>query len=201
MKKIIGAVVLLTLAAFVSCKKDTIKPGTTSGNAQQVSTVNTDTKGTASTTAADDSLNNVKGIVRLQLAQDSINCDNILINFDPNSQAVYTPGKDAPTLLGFGKVSLSSFSSNNIPLSIYTLPLTQNGVKIRLAVNAQKDGVYMVNLKAIQSIPQAYDLWLMDRYRKDSVELRYNHTYAFNIIKSDTSSFGVNRFKLVIRTH
>ncbi|MBS1530205.1 MAG: hypothetical protein JSU01_07855 [Bacteroidetes bacterium] len=202
MKKLIGALVLLIAVAFVSCKKNIIKPDNTSGStSQQISTGNSgDSKGTTNATPADDSLNNVKGIIRLQLALDSINCDNILLNFDPNSQPVYTPGKDAPTLMGFGKVSLSSFSSNNIPLAIYTLPLTQKGVKIRLAVNAQSDGLYTLNMKAIQSIPQAYDLWLMDGFKKDSVELRYNKSYAFNIIKADTGSFGVNRFKLVIRT-
>jgi hypothetical protein len=55
-------------------------------------------------------------------------------------------------------------------------------------------------MMALNAVPQAYDLWLIDGYKKDSLELRYNNTYAFNIIKADTNSFGANRFKLAIRT-
>jgi hypothetical protein len=142
----------------------------------------------------------VKGSIRLQLAKDTINSDNILINFTPNSQPAYLPGLDAPTLQGFGQVSLSSLSSNNVALSIYTLPLTKKGIKVPLRVNVQSDGIYTMKLKSLKSIPMAYDLWLMDRYKRDSVELRYNSTYAFNVYKTDTTSFGEHRFKLVIRT-
>ena len=197
MKKIVGILVLISVIS-VACKKSSVKPENTTVN---TSAGNTTGQSTSNSTTVVDSANNVKGSVSLQLAKDSINSDNISINFDPNSQAAYTPGMDAPTFQGFGQVSLSSISSNNIPLSIYTLPLSPKGLKISLSVSAQSDGIYSLNLKGLRSVPRVYDLWLMDCYKKDSVELRYNHNYAFNIYKADTSSFGKNRFKLVIRTH
>jgi len=39
----------------------------------------------------------------------------------------------------------------------------------------------------------------MDAYRKDSLDMRHNSTYAFNVMKSDTNSFGSRRFSLVFR--
>lgn len=196
MKKAIGAILLITVI-FFSCRKSTVKPDAQSSN--PTGTVLVNQVGTTTTTATD-SMNNVTGQLRLQLAKDSINTDNILLNFDPNAQTAYVPGVDAPTLQGFGQVSLSILSSNNVALSIYSLPLTPKGVKISLRVNAQADGVYSLNLKSITSVPKAYDLWLIDGYKNDSLEMRYYNSYAFNIFKADSNSFGANRFKLVIRT-
>jgi hypothetical protein len=54
-------------------------------------------------------------------------------------------------------------------------------------------------MKELAGIPQLYDVWLMDAFKKDSVNMRTNKIYTFNIIKSDTNTFGSNRFKLVLR--
>jgi len=197
MKKVIGTVALISVI-FFSCSKHEVKPENTSVNTGSTSGT-TGTQGSNNSTTVVDSVNNVKGSLRLQLAKDSINTDNILINFNPTSQTAYVAGMDAPTLQGFGQVSLSSLSSNNIPLSIYTLPLTPKGIKVGLRVNVQSDGIYSLNLKSMKAIPQAYDLWLIDGFKNDSLEMRYYNSYAFNVYKSDTTSFGANRFKLVIR--
>lgn len=135
----------------------------------------------------------------MQLAMDSVNTDQIKLSFDPNAQTVYAPAVDVPAPQSSGKISIAWISSDNIPLSTYMMPLTPAGIKIPLRVNAQSDGVYSLNLQGLQSVPLPYDLWLMDGYKKDSLELRYNYSYAFDIYKADTGSFGANRFKLVIR--
>jgi hypothetical protein len=49
------------------------------------------------------------------------------------------------------------------------------------------------------AVPQLYDIWLMDAYRKDSLDMRQNKVYIFDIYKNDTASFGSKRFTLVIR--
>jgi len=66
-------------------------------------------------------------------------------------------------------------------------------------VNANTDGIYSLTLKDIVSVPRLYDIWLMDKYKNDSLDMRQNLTYHFNILKSDTNSFGSKRFTLVIR--
>jgi hypothetical protein len=112
---------------------------------------------------------------------------------------MYKPGIDVLAPQNPGKINLSWLSSDNMALSAYTMPLKPPAAKIGLRIDAQADGLYALNLKVLQSIPLPYDLWLKDSFTKDSLELRYNPTYSFNIIRSDTSSFGANRFKLVIR--
>jgi len=39
----------------------------------------------------------------------------------------------------------------------------------------------------------------MDGYKKDSLDLRNNNTYVFDIDRNDTASFGNNRFRIIIR--
>jgi trimeric autotransporter adhesin len=66
-------------------------------------------------------------------------------------------------------------------------------------VQANTDGVYSLTLKDIVAVPHLYDIWLIDKYKKDSLDIRQNLSYSFNINKNDTASFGANRFTLMIR--
>jgi hypothetical protein len=150
-------------------------------------------------TAADSALDNVTGYLRLQLAKDSINTDNVLISFRPAAKTRYISNEDAPTFQGFGLVSISSLSSDNVALAINALPLSNKGITIALKVYAKTDGAYTLNMNAINAIPLAYDVWLRDAYKKDSVDLRQNPRYAFDLNTADTSSFGSHRFKLIVR--
>ncbi|HVV54162.1 MAG TPA: hypothetical protein VHC47_02490 [Mucilaginibacter sp.] len=197
MKQGIGALILFAIT-FASCQKDSVAPST---KQKQVSTQSSNTsiilnQQTSSNTAPADTVN---GYLRLQLAMDSINTDGILIDFKPGAKAAYVPGEDAPTMQGFGKVSLSSLSSDNIPLAINTLPLAGKSLSIGLKVNTSADGIYSLKMCDINSVPASYDIWLMDKYKKDSLDMSYNKVYAFNLYHADTASFGSNRFKLVIR--
>jgi hypothetical protein len=154
---------------------------------------------TGSTNTANNTTDVVNGYLRVKLAQDSINTDGILIEFNPTASAAYVPGEDAPSLQGFGVVSLASLSTNNVPLAINVMPLTGKGASIGLRVNVKSDGVYTLNMQQINAVPNTYSLWLMDGYKKDSLNMRLYPTYAFNVYKSDTTTFGSNRFKLVVR--
>ena len=190
---------ILALSIFAmmylsSCQKDSVAP-----SVNQTLTVTPKTVTSTPVLAPDTVGNNVTGYLRLQLGMDSINTDNILINFKPSAKTTYSPTEDAPTFQGFGMVSLSSLSSNNIPLAINTLPLTNKGLTIGLKVSAKQDGIYALYMVTMKSIPASYHIWLMDKYKKDSLDYRQNKNYAFNIYKADTSSYGVSRFKLVIR--
>ncbi|MDB5123175.1 MAG: Cadherin-like beta sandwich domain protein, partial [Mucilaginibacter sp.] len=44
-----------------------------------------------------------------------------------------------------------------------------------------------------------YDVWLMDAFTKDSLDMRHNPTYAFNVNLNDASSYGKGRFTVIIR--
>jgi trimeric autotransporter adhesin len=199
MKREISGLLMIGVL-FFSCSKEQVKPSTSTQSTSQTTTTTptggTGTTGTSGTTAATNSIN---GYMRLKLAEDSINTDGILINFKPTSKLIYVPGEDAPSMQGFGAVSLASLSSDNVSLAINSLPLTSTGATIGLVVSAKSDGIYTLNMQEINSVPDSYSVWLMDNYKKDSLEMRANPTYAFNIYNADTASFGSHRFKLVIR--
>ncbi len=137
--------------------------------------------------------------INLQLAQDAVNTDAILINFKPGSSTAYDKNEDAIYFQGLGNVSLTSLSSDNVALSINTLPLPKPSLTIGLVVNVKTDGIYKLNMTTIKAIPKIFEIWLMDNYTKDSLDFRNNPTYAFNIYTSDATSYGSQRFSLVVR--
>ena len=140
----------------------------------------------------------VNQTLHLQMKLDSINSDEIIINFDSNTKSSFNPMEDARYRVGTGKVNLASLSSDNIPLAINQLPLALKGDTIKLKVNAATTGTYTLNLKSVTGIPQIYDIWLKDALTKDSVNLRTTSVYSFSVNISDTTTFGANRFKLIL---
>lgn len=137
--------------------------------------------------------------LRLQLAEDTVNTDDMLLQFRSNISTAYKSNVDVPYKVGFGDVSLASMSSDHVPLAINVQPFPKTSESIGLTINATTDGIYSLNMKDLVSIPQLYDIWLMDAYKKDSLDMRHNKTYSFNVLKSDTNSFGSKRFSLVLR--
>jgi phosphotransferase system IIA component len=139
--------------------------------------------------------------LRLKLVTDSINFDDIVIGFNSSASAAYDPNEDGRYLAGSNAPEgLASFSSDNVKLAINNLPLPNlNQEVIRLHVTAIATGTYTFQRADLQAIPQIYDIWLMDKYKKDSLDIRNNSTYRFDINRADTTSYGDNRFSLVIR--
>ena len=139
--------------------------------------------------------------LKLQMSKDSIHNENIVIRFNENAKTTFDFGADALYMRGFAPISLSSSSSDHVPLAINQQPLPKQTTSTRVGLNisATANGTYQMSLKALAGLPKLYDIWLMDSYRKDSVDMRVNPVYLFDIIKSDTASFGSNRFVLVVR--
>jgi hypothetical protein len=183
---------LFTVTFFSECKKEAVIVfATQEVSAQKLATAST-SLGVGKSNPA------IEGFLRLQLAKDSINKDDILINFNPAASAAYIRNEDARFFQGNGEVNLTSLSSDNVPLSINVLPLPKTSQTIGLQVFAKSDGIYKLNITD-RSIPKIYEVWLMDKYTKDSLDIAHNSTYAFNFIKADTGSSGPKRFTLVIR--
>ncbi|HEY2581569.1 MAG TPA: T9SS type A sorting domain-containing protein [Mucilaginibacter sp.] len=129
-----------------------------------------------------------------------INKDGTLICFKSNANPKYDIAEDALYKQGSGTVSLSTTSTDNFALAINVLPLPdQKPLRIPITVNGTLDGVYTLNLAAIKSVPNLYDVWLMDAYKKDSTDLRHNPVYSLNITNSIAGTHGSGRFTLVIR--
>ena len=138
---------------------------------------------------------------RLQLTgRDSTVGEQTLIQFKDQALLTYADDVDALYKVGPGAASLSTQSQDNMTLCINTIPLPKvKSEVIKLNVNATAGGLYTLSLRDLVAVPQLYDIWLMDSYQKDSLDMRQNKTYSFNIDKNDTASFGTTRFTLVIR--
>jgi len=137
--------------------------------------------------------------LRLELGKDAVNTENIIVHFLKSASAKYEYNSDAPYFKGFGQVSLSSFSSDGMRLAINVLPYPKKSEPIGLMVDVTSSGAYKLYLKNISNVPRLFDVWLMDAFKKDSLDLRNNKSYNFNIDKTDSSTFGSRRFTLVIR--
>jgi hypothetical protein len=194
MKKILTVLVLAGLG-FSACQKDEVSP---TGNATP--TAQKTTKPVTTTTNQNAVPNDTtKGYLRVQLAMNATATDDILIEFNPGSSAAYSSTEDAKTFTGMGAVSLSSLSSNNYLLAINTLPLVSTGTTVGLAVGANANGIYKLNLTTISStIPSSVAIWLKDAYKKDSLDFKKYPSYSFNINKSDSATYGSHRFTMVL---
>jgi len=140
-------------------------------------------------------------LLRLKLVLDESNYDDIAIGFLQTATTQYNNQIDSRYLAGIDAAEgLASFSSDNVPLSVNIVPLPGIApLVIRLDVEARNSGPFTLERTELDSISQVYDVWLMDKYTKDSLDLRSNTSYAFNVNKNDTASFGSNRFTIVIR--
>jgi hypothetical protein len=141
----------------------------------------------------------VSQYLNLKLLKDSVNADGIIINFKSGASNGFAVNEDAIYRTGNGLSSLSSMSADNIALAVNTMPLPKQNQVIPLKVNVSTDGIYQINMAAIKSIPAIYEIWLMDAYKKDSLDMRANATYNFNVYRADTNSFGAHRFTLLLR--
>lgn len=193
MKRLTFTLFVVAITSLTSCQKDIVAPANqqTSGS-QKISTAFKALSHYAINTS-------VTGSLRVVLEKDTINNDDILIMFDPATSPAYVFNEDASYFPGYGLVGLSSLSSDGVALTIDKRPFPAVSTAIPLNVTATANDTYTLNLTEINSIPANYDIWLMDAYKKDSVDFRHNPTYSFGLNLADTNSFGGNRFSMVIR--
>jgi hypothetical protein len=192
MKRLIFTLFIFAIVSLTSCQKDAVTPANQQTQGNSIATRFKALNQYAINTA-------VTGFLRVVLAKDAVNNDDILIVFDPNTSPAYVFNEDARYFQGFSLVSFSSMSSDGIPLTVDKRPFPATSTAIGLNVNARASDIYTLNLTVVDSIPANYDIWLMDAYKRDSIEFRHNPTYSFSLNLADTSSFGSNRFSLVIR--
>jgi hypothetical protein len=136
-------------------------------------------------------------LLRVKLAKDSVDTDDVIILFEAASKNTYERNVDADRLAGIGNVStLASYSSDstNKPLAINHMHSIDSTTRIRLYVNVSPStGVDTLSAVGLETLDQHYDAYLVDHYKKDSVLFS---KYQFNI-NTDTASYGFYRFELV----
>ncbi len=140
-------------------------------------------------------------VMRLKVSIDSTDFDDLALLFNSSASANYNPNEDAAYIrAGAAAEGLSSFSADSARLSINSLPLPgKTPLVIRLSLDATFTGTYTMEKMQLDAIPKLYRVWLMDKQKKDSLDMRANSTYIFDVNTADTTSYGNNRFELVIR--
>jgi hypothetical protein len=138
---------------------------------------------------------------RLKLFIDSLNYDNIAIGFKSTASLKYDLWEDTWYFAGPGaSTGFASFSADSVPLAVNFVPLPKHApLVIKLSVSAIISGRLTIEKTQLDSLAKIYELWLMDKYKKDSLDIRNNSTYAFDIDRNNATTFGDNRFELVIR--
>jgi hypothetical protein len=54
-------------------------------------------------------------------------------------------------------------------------------------------------MKGIVGVPELFDVFLIDKYTGTTTDMRKNPTYSFDILKSDSASFGDHRFSIMMK--
>lgn len=137
------------------------------------------------------------GSLKVQILKDSVSTDETLMIFDHTASTMYINTQDAVYFPGYGAVSIASLTTDGMPCAIHKLPYLQDN-PIGLDVSVKSDGIYLLKISYLKQIPQTIRVWLKDKYMKDSLDMRVGD-YAFQVIRSDTNTFGRGRFKLVLR--
>ncbi|MFD0793510.1 T9SS type A sorting domain-containing protein [Mucilaginibacter litoreus] len=139
--------------------------------------------------------------IKLQLYLDALNYDNVLIALRDGADEKFNEQEDGVDIGGSGAYeSMSVLSSDEVYLANNAIPYpTQQAKTVPVYVSATSSGIYQIKKTGIENLPKLYDVWLMDSFTKDSLDLRANQTYNFNIDKANPATFGKDRFKVVIR--
>jgi trimeric autotransporter adhesin len=145
--------------------------------------------------------NPITQLLRLKLVLDAFNYDDIAIGFCPTASPKYDPNEDSAYMEGIdAPEGLSSFSSDGMRLSVNVLPLPKlKPLLIRLDVEARFTATYTLQRTELTDVPAIYEIWLIDKYKKDSLDIRAFTGYTFDVNISDTASYGANRFSVIIR--
>jgi hypothetical protein len=133
----------------------------------------------------------------LQLRTDSINYDGIGLFFNKNYVEKYDQNDGADLDGMTPSVYLSSYSSDKKRLAINTMPLANKQMRIKLYVDATTNAKQQLSLTDIANITPKFNVYVVDHYLKDSLQLNLNNAYNFTVNPADTSTKGANRMELV----
>ncbi len=195
-----STLLLISVLFLAACKKESVvTPAGSATKANSSATTPVSPTPTAPKTTAPvsaDTLANLSAI-KLKLVQDSTNNDETMFLFKKAASSNYDPAIDAEYFAGYGQVSLASISADGTDLAINTLPYTPNKA-IKLDISTKNAGTYLFKISFERTIPANVQIWLKDAYAKDSLNVRTGN-YQFQVLKSDSNSYGKKRFQLVLR--
>jgi len=190
---------ILLLAAiflFAACKKEAkIEPKTSLGEqsaASKPKSISTPPIAAAARDTIPD-----KALLKIKLTKDNVNYDETMFVFNHTASLSYDPNYDSPYFSGYGQESLASISADGRDLVIHSLHYSPR-MSVGLDVNTIADGAFSLLISYQNKIPTDIEIMIVDNHLNNSADLSTG-PYKFNIVRSDTSTYGSNRFKLVFK--
>jgi hypothetical protein len=137
--------------------------------------------------------------MHIQIKKDNIANAACGIYFSKTNNDNFRDAEDAIDLDG-GNIYMSSYSLDGVRTGINQLAdYKEKGKRIKLFVKAGTSGLYNLNLLDIKNVDTVnYKVYLVDKLKKDSLDIGKYKSYAFNLVTTDTATFGANRFELSI---
>lgn len=138
-------------------------------------------------------------IMSISLTLDSVNNNETTIQFgEKTAKNSFDRQEDAYYMSGPAQTTfLASYTKDNQPCLINHMGSLDSIKTIPLYAEGQKDGLYTFKFTGASAIDQRYKFYLVDNFKKDSLDLSANDVYNFNIQRSNTQTFGATRFILV----
>lgn len=138
-------------------------------------------------------------VLRVKLAKDSINTDEALIAFEPDARDTLEE-RDALRLNGIGNVAtLATYPRQSTQMLVINhLHSIDSTTRIKLYVNmTDTKGIDSLSFSGLSTLDSRYDIFLLDHYKQDSLQINLYPHYSFNIRPDSAASFGADRFELV----
>ncbi|MDB5150523.1 MAG: Por secretion system C-terminal sorting protein, partial [Mucilaginibacter sp.] len=137
--------------------------------------------------------------ITLKMVQDSANYDMAKLRFSDNYNKNYKEAEDADDLNGNGQAVLfGAMTADGHEVSIASQPLNKQRTSVFLSVNDIASGDYKIKKMDISAIPDYYDVWLLDHFQNDSLNIRSYDSYPFKLDKKVPATYGNSRFEVVI---
>jgi hypothetical protein len=139
-------------------------------------------------------------IISLKMIKDSTNYDLTHLRFLDTYKRGYDEMEDADDFNAPNQTVLfGAMTSDEHLVAIASQPLEKQRTSVFLSVDGVASGLYAIQKTDLSGIPPVYEVWLIDHFKKDSLDIRANGTYNFNLDKANPETFGRSRFELVIR--
>ncbi|WP_183577995.1 DUF2341 domain-containing protein [Mucilaginibacter sp. X5P1] len=137
--------------------------------------------------------------IRLRMIQDSSHSDLAYIRFNKNYKAVFDSTEDIGDFNADGQtVFFGSMTSDSVEVDVNSMPTAQKKLSFYLSTNASTSGNYTIKKLDLVGIVEVYDVWLVDHYKNDTVNMRTVDSTTFAIDKTNPLTYGNSRFEVAI---
>ncbi|GAB3916170.1 hypothetical protein GCM10028826_32240 [Mucilaginibacter boryungensis] len=137
--------------------------------------------------------------VKIKLIQDATYYNETLLTFNKDNKSTFTEDEDVAYLAAPSQqVFMYSSSDEGTSCVINRLPALENIKPIKLYAEGAVTGTYTMEFSNVNTIDSRYRIFLKDSFKKDSLDVTNNTTYSFNIDRANTTTYGANRFTLVV---